>query len=271
MKKNFTLLLLLLLFSNLIFSFFDYSLDYYINNPYENDPHQSINFGFNYSSINNPVLTFSYDDFVFYYTEQQIFRRTVRLISGHRLFRFYFNLPSSNSNFKLGYEIRTDNTMFGYLNTLSFERKEVFEGGHNEYSYSLYTVIYPMLLSGSYINIKFNDFNFHKLSFKFHDYFTIPIALGYSNDLFLLYRMQNSDRYYTGGFGLGLSFKESKIYPSLEMSFALNIFKQNLFFSLRSIFKDDLDYEIIVLNKNLNIPILAYLTNESGGIFFEFN
>ncbi len=205
----------------------------------------------------------------FLYTENKIFGRTIKIKKGFRYFDFFINIPLNNNKFGIGYEERKKDSMFGVLNTLRFSRTEVFTGGYSKLNYNLYEFFIPTYLKGSAFGVNNDTNNFMKLNINLQRWFTIPFRIDVSDDYSFSIKLVNFDKYNNEGMGIGISYDE-QYFPIFFTDFSLYLFEQDLLVGLKAELKNDFGYEVYVVNKNLNIPLIFMIDEDSGGIFFEF-
>ncbi len=273
MKKIILVLFLFVFSANCFFANFLFDFSYDLKNYSNQEDYKKFNYGFsyNYNMENSSLgINLTFEDYKIFFTEQKIFLRTFKLRTGEKLFKFKVQFPVWEDSFRISYEIRGYDDSNQLIKKRNFSKVEVFEGGHNSYSYSINTLILPSMLSGSYVSVKSNDFSLNRISFKPMRFFEVPLIINYSKDLFLGFRVDNFDIFYMEGFSFGLSYYKSKIRVSSEMTFTLEIFDQRFLTSLRAIFDDDFYYEIFMINKKISLPIIFAFNNKYGGIFFEF-
>ncbi|MGM0639864.1 MAG: hypothetical protein ACQESN_00370 [Thermotogota bacterium] len=203
------------------------------------------------------------------YTENKIFGRTIKVKKGFRYFDFFINIPLNNSQFGMGYEERKKDSLFGVLNTLKFSRTEVFTGGYSKLNYNLYEFFIPTYVKGAAFGVNNDTNNFMKLNVQLQRWFKIPMRIDISDDYSLSLKIVNFDKYNNEGMGIGISYEDG-FFPIFFTDFPLSLFDQDLLIGLKAELKNDFGYEIYLVNKNLNIPMIFMMDEDSGGIFFEF-
>lgn len=205
----------------------------------------------------------------FFYSENEIFGRTIKIKKGFRYFDFFINIPINNKNFGIGYEQRKKDSFFGALNTISFQKVEVYTGGYSNLNYYIIEFFVPSYIKGALFTIENDTNQIFKINIELQRWFTVPFNISYSDDFNLSYKFVNFDKYNNEGLGIGISY-DDEIFPVFFTDFSLPLFNQDLLIGLKAELKNDFGYEISIVNKNLNFPVLFLVDENSGGLYFEF-
>lgn len=233
------------------------------------------------SSISfSPAIEYNYEndeyhfqinifDTDFFYSENKIFGRTIKIKKGFRYFDFFINIPINNNKLGIGYEQRKKDSFFGALNTMSFQRTEVYTGGYSKLNYNLIEFFVPSYVKGSFFRIGNNTNQVFKLNLELQRWFKVPLNISYSDDYNISYKLVNFDNYNNEGLGIGISYDDG-FFPVFFTDFSLPLFNQDLLVGLKAELKNDFGYEVSITNKNLSFPILFLIDEDSGGLFFEF-
>lgn len=259
------LLLVFILFTILINAQIIYNLNDSVTKEASLTLSPALQYGFN----NNYKIQLNIFDNNLLYTENKIFGRTIKIKKGFRYFDFFINLPINNNEFGMGYEQRKRDSLFGVLNTLSYERTEVYTGDYSKMNYNLYEFFIPSYIKGALFSVGNNSNSFIKLNFELQRWVKIPFRFSYSDDFNLSFKLVNFDKYNNEGMGIGLSYN-GDFFPSVFTDFSLKILDQDLLIGLKADLKNQIGYEIYIVNKNLNIPVVFLMDENSGGIFVEF-
>ncbi|UYP00215.1 hypothetical protein OF820_00695 [Oceanotoga sp. DSM 15011] len=212
----------------------------------------------------------SFNDLHRSFITQKIFFREVKIKTGERLFSAFLNIPIYNSNFVFGYEMRSSNDLLGIIKSNSFSRTEVFTGGFHEYSYSFNKVLVPGYFKGGLSLISFDEINSYRFDGYSDKYFKLPITLGFRNDTFVSgIKIDTLDKYYTNFLGIGFGINNLNIYPYIFSYYGFEFLNHDFEFSLNAVFKEPLDYEIYLVDKDFDLPLIIYFSSNGGGIFFE--
>jgi|GEM_PF-5998451 len=268
MKKFFIILTLLFwvnLFPEIIYQ------------PFKIDYKKDLNdFSFYLRADNTESYSFGikYENYKILYTEQKIFKRTIKLKSGERSFVSGVNFPVYNGNysgfFQYGY---TNKQLLGIISENIFIKTEYNQNGFKNFISGNLRVKAPNIINFT-AETSYYDDNITKKDnfFSIATYINIPKFLKsyYINDY-------TSGHFYSGiilgensekGLSLGIASGE-KIVPAVGLNFNIEISGKKYEISSKLYFEEKTDFNILIKYSDIKMPVLLMISKDGCGIFAE--